>query len=728
MTADAARGLHAAHAVGIVHRDIKPANIFLAADGRAQVGDFGIAQIDDLSERTRTNVGHPGTPLYMSPEQARMTAYLAPTTDQYSLGLVLFTSLTGVAYRRLSAQEAAARLAALPRPVAALIERMTAENPDDRFPAMDGVVAAIQAIDRYLGDDESATAASTEGRAEGVAAAGPPGVAVGSSDARTESSTGRTPPVNPYPAPSVGYVPSPAPATPPRAKRGVLIGVGGLLLVALIAAGALLTLSRGGGSPAAAQTATAPPASISLAPAQTNANVPLASATNPLAASPTAPSPGAVNAAGTISTDGTPVGVKIATAGQKARLTFAGTAGQAIAVQASKATFQSCGTTVSILKPDDAPLGPPQSICGGAGFLDPQSLPASGTFTLLVSPDGTTTGQVTLAAYVVVDATGTIVPDGAPVDIAITTPGQRARYAFSGKADQIVAVQASKGAFEGCGTTIAILKPDGSRLGSPQAICGGGGFLDQLSLPADGSYTLLVDPDGATTGTATVTMYTVTDVTGTIAAGGPLVTARTTIPGQNARYTFTGTSGQIVAVQASKGTFEGCGTTIAILKPDDSPLGSPQAICGGGGFLDQPSRCRRMVPTRLLVNPDGATTGGATLTLYTVVDVAGAITPGGPPVGVKTTTPGQNARYTFAGTSGQTVTVQASKSTFEGCGTTITILQPDGSPLGSPQAICGGAGKLDAQRLPVSGAYILLVDPDGATTGGTTLTLSTVAA
>ena len=335
------------------------------------------------------------------------------------------------------------------------------------------------------------------------------------------------------------------------------MGVGGLLIVALIAAGALLTLSRGGGSPAAAQTATAPPASISLAPAQTNANAPLASATNPLATSPTAPSPSAVNAAGTISTDGTPVGVKIATAGQKTRLTFAGTAGQAVAVQASKATFQSCGTTVAILKPDDAPLGSPQSICGGAGFLDPQTLPASGTFTLLVSPDGTTTGQVTLAAYVVVDATGTIVPDGAPVDITITTPGQRARYTFSGKSDQIVTVQASKGAFEGCGTTISILKPDESRLGSPQAICGGGGFLDQLSLPTDGSYTLLVDPDGATTGTATVMMYTVTDVTGTIAAGGPPVTVKTSTPGQNARYTFTGTSGQIVAVQASKGVVRG---------------------------------------------------------------------------------------------------------------------------------------------------------------------------
>ncbi len=67
-TADSCRGLQAAHDVGIVHRDVKPANIFLATDGRAQVGDFGIAQIDDLSGRTRSTVGHPGTPLYMSPE------------------------------------------------------------------------------------------------------------------------------------------------------------------------------------------------------------------------------------------------------------------------------------------------------------------------------------------------------------------------------------------------------------------------------------------------------------------------------------------------------------------------------------------------------------------------------------------------------------------------------------------------------------------------------------
>jgi hypothetical protein len=429
---------------------------------------------------------------------------------------------------------------------------------------------------------------------------------------------GRTPPVNLQPMPSIGYSPPvPAQTTPPRGKRGVLVGVGGLLIVALIAVGALFTLDRGGSTPPATQTA--PALTAPLAPAQTNANAPLANAAFPQSTSTTAPSLNGANAAGTISTDGTPVGVKITTAGQMARLTFAGTDGQAVAVQASKATFAGCGTTVAILKPDDAPLGSPQAICGGAAFLDPQTLPMSGMFTLLVSSDGATTGQVTLAAYVVVDATGTIAPDGAPASVKITTPGQKARYTFTGTSDQIIAVQASKGVFEGCGTTIAILKADGSRLGSPQAICGGGGFLDQQALPTDGSYTLLVDPDGATT-------------------------------------------------------------------------------------------------------------GGAILALYTVVDVTGSITPGGPPVGVKTTTPGQNARYTFTGTSGQTVMVQASKATFEGCGTTIAILKADGSPLSPPQAICGGTGKLDAQRLPTSGSYTLLVDSDGATTGETTLTLSTVAA
>jgi len=144
LVAETADGLQAAHNAGIVHRDVKPANIFLTTDGSAKLGDFGIAQIDHISGRTRALVGHPGTPLYMSPEQASMSGYVRAESDQYSLGLVLFELLTGTAYKRLRKREIDAALAVLPESVRALIVQMTAEDPDERLSAMSDVVAAVK--------------------------------------------------------------------------------------------------------------------------------------------------------------------------------------------------------------------------------------------------------------------------------------------------------------------------------------------------------------------------------------------------------------------------------------------------------------------------------------------------------------------------------------------------------------------------------------------------------
>jgi len=103
--AQCCRALSRAHSMGIVHRDIKPDNIFLArsADEDGEVVkllDFGVAKVamgaGTDGDQSVTKTGSVlGTPLYMSPEQARGLKTVDHRTDIYSLGLVAYTMLTG---------------------------------------------------------------------------------------------------------------------------------------------------------------------------------------------------------------------------------------------------------------------------------------------------------------------------------------------------------------------------------------------------------------------------------------------------------------------------------------------------------------------------------------------------------------------------------------------------------------------------------------------------------
>lgn len=142
-----------AHRKGVVHRDIKPHNIMLG-EARVWVTDFGIAKIA-ASDDNLTGTGMViGTPSYMSPEQAEARE-AAAASDQYSLGVVIYETLSGkppfvgqsaLETLMLHRNETPAPLTELrpdcPERLAVVVHRMLEKQPDMRWPTIDAALNA----------------------------------------------------------------------------------------------------------------------------------------------------------------------------------------------------------------------------------------------------------------------------------------------------------------------------------------------------------------------------------------------------------------------------------------------------------------------------------------------------------------------------------------------------------------------------------------------------------
>src|SRR5688572_875915 len=127
-----------------------------------------------------------------------------------------------------------------------------------------------------------------------------------------------------------------------------------------------------------------------------------------------------------------------------------------------------------------------------------------------------TVNSMRLTAYSVpADATGTIARGGGAVSTSIPSLGQNARLSFSGTSGQRVSLKTT-GVTIGGSTIVTIYNPNNTILASTNVTANPDGYIDAITLPTTGTYTILIDPSATNTGNATVTLYDVVDVTNSI--------------------------------------------------------------------------------------------------------------------------------------------------------------------------------------------------------------------
>ena len=307
------------------------------------------------------------------------------------------------------------------------------------------------------------------------------------------------------------------------------------------------------------------------------------------------------------SAGGPPVGLSLATPGQNGRVTFAGSAGQRVSVQLTADTIRQAN--VSILKPDGTAVGSPTLMGSGGGFVDTRTLPVAGTYSILVDPATTATGSTQVTVNdVPPDASATITPGGAAVTVSTATPGQNAVVTFAGAAGRRVSLNLSPATYTQA--KVSILNPDGSTLAPVQLLGTGGTFVDVRTLPATGTYQILLDPQSAYTGQVRLTLYDVPpDPAPSVSIGGPGAVVSTPVPGQNATVTFTAAAGQGLTVKLTASTYSLAKVTL--LNPDGSTLVSTRYF-GTSGTTFTATAATAGTYT-VAIDPQQAYTGGTTV-------------------------------------------------------------------------------------------------------------------
>jgi serine/threonine protein kinase len=234
-----ALALEEAHEKGIVHRDLKPANVMVNGRGEPIVMDFGLARLTQQGDAVVTQTGQiMGSPAYMSPEQARgNVTQIGPTSDIYSLGIVLYELLCGRRPFSGTITEVLGRILLTETPppsqfkggidpaLEAIVMKAISKQPGERYQSMKEFAATLAGYTR--GQSETTTRSGSDSKTISRVDDGEAALQAIFADLAAEQ---RSASLKPQARPSRRRSRS-------KSKRGpnwLLIGVGGLAAVVLL--------------------------------------------------------------------------------------------------------------------------------------------------------------------------------------------------------------------------------------------------------------------------------------------------------------------------------------------------------------------------------------------------------------------------------------------------------------------------------------------------------------
>jgi hypothetical protein len=210
---------------------------------------------------------------------------------------------------------------------------------------------------------------------------------------------------------------------------------------------------------------------------------------------------------GTLAVDGQSLTLTIDRPGQFARLTFEGKKDQRLSLGVDRITVGGTapnGVYVSILDPDGRPVVERSWVNRDGESVAMPRLRATGTYVVVIDPDRTDTGNAILTLSQPV--TGTLGTDGQPLMVELGRPGQKAWLTFEGRQGQDLSLGVARAALGPAGrdgVRVTIIAPDGKRLIERNWMSRDGANVNTKPLPANGTYTVVVEPERTDTGTVT---------------------------------------------------------------------------------------------------------------------------------------------------------------------------------------------------------------------------------